>query len=593
MEPPGLPGLPGLPGPLGPAHRESEHGPPLGCHPLGSDNGGELCLNKGGQTGLDFRNEDQDQTLQQRERDNFHLDKPVELDNLLNISDFPGGGLPFDGDQFDDANAPLHGSPHISFTEKRPEELSDFSLSWLFSPKLPDAVEGSCGHEEPSLTREGRPEASRALSLGRPASPSEVSGGHSDTDTGDPFVLVDLSNGLSCLPPEASGELTPPGVSEELVDLSPEEEGGGEGAGRETLSRETRDEGLFPDQVTDLPLTWSAALPASPESRLPPNKVREPPERCAGSGPLLDSEVPDCGGGLSLRPAIPPAVTRADRPEPSGSSAEESGLQHAAAVNRRVTPERRGEDDSCALRLSAEAPSLTLAGDVFAQEGDLLPEPCAVQAESAGLMEDALCSGGTSQGNRTMALDLCAAAGEVHGEETLDVQPRAGVPDGRAPDPGADRGEEERETDGRAPDPGADRGEEERETDGRAPDPGADRGEEERATETGRHRGASFDFSVQDLHTTSPEAGRTREPTGESTSPAQMEAEDSLPMVSAVSAGEEEDVSPLKAVFDALDQDGDGFVRIEEFMEFAAAYGADQVRASPGCCSVNRLQTRK
>ncbi|XP_056285137.1 rab11 family-interacting protein 3 isoform X2 [Pseudoliparis swirei] len=56
-----------------------------------------------------------------------------------------------------------------------------------------------------------------------------------------------------------------------------------------------------------------------------------------------------------------------------------------------------------------------------------------------------------------------------------------------------------------------------------------------------------------------------------------MEADDSLPMVSAVTPGEE-DVSPLKAVFDALDQDGDGFVRIEEFMEFAAAYGADQVK---------------
>uniref|UniRef100_A0A147A9Z7 Rab11 family-interacting protein 3 n=1 Tax=Fundulus heteroclitus TaxID=8078 RepID=A0A147A9Z7_FUNHE len=39
-----------------------------------------------------------------------------------------------------------------------------------------------------------------------------------------------------------------------------------------------------------------------------------------------------------------------------------------------------------------------------------------------------------------------------------------------------------------------------------------------------------------------------------------------------------EDLSPLKAVFDALDQDGDGFVRIEEFMAFAAAYGADQVK---------------
>ncbi|XP_036408981.1 rab11 family-interacting protein 3-like isoform X2 [Megalops cyprinoides] len=40
----------------------------------------------------------------------------------------------------------------------------------------------------------------------------------------------------------------------------------------------------------------------------------------------------------------------------------------------------------------------------------------------------------------------------------------------------------------------------------------------------------------------------------------------------------EEDLSPLKAVFDALDQDRDGFVQIEEFLQFAKAYGAEQVK---------------
>lgn len=40
---------------------------------------------------------------------------------------------------------------------------------------------------------------------------------------------------------------------------------------------------------------------------------------------------------------------------------------------------------------------------------------------------------------------------------------------------------------------------------------------------------------------------------------------------------QDDERSVLQAVFQALDQDGDGFVRIEEFMEFATAYGVEQV----------------
>ncbi|XP_030882601.1 rab11 family-interacting protein 3-like, partial [Leptonychotes weddellii] len=39
-----------------------------------------------------------------------------------------------------------------------------------------------------------------------------------------------------------------------------------------------------------------------------------------------------------------------------------------------------------------------------------------------------------------------------------------------------------------------------------------------------------------------------------------------------------EDGPRLRAVFDALGGDGDGFVRIEDFVQFATAYGAEQVK---------------
>ncbi|XP_073345479.1 rab11 family-interacting protein 3 isoform X1 [Pagrus major] len=538
-----------LSGPLGHTQWESDQPFPLGFHTLDSDKGGVLCPNKSGQTGLDFRNGDQDQTPQNKGETIFP-DSSVELDNLINISDFTCGALKFEGDQSTISEASLHIShiEELSLKEKTEglDELSD-TLSWLFSPKLTEVVGKNSPCEDLSLTQEDPPESSNELSsqaelisLSVPDSPSKIS----ETNTGDPFLLVDLlSNENSCLPPESSGELNPQGVSEELVDLLQEEQAGLPPS--QTLSPETGDKGLFPDQVTDLAVTCSTTLQGLPESSLPHDHISSPLECFEGSVPLLDLEVPDCDSSLSLCPASPPSVICTGAP--LDLSTEESEVEHeGATIIIDVTSEQQGENDSFALGLSADPSSLTapLAEDAFIQ-GDCTSESNSVENESKDLMEDEICSEANTQGNEVMALDLCLTADEVHNEETWDLKPQEGVQNGSIPDPTTEQREEERLT-------------------------GTNQLE---ASDC--HEVASFDFSVQDLNTS--EAGWTSEQTVETISLSKVVVDDSLPMVSAVST-KEEDVSPLKAVFDALDQDGDGFVRIEEFMEFAAAYGADQVK---------------
>ncbi|XP_032359167.1 rab11 family-interacting protein 3 isoform X1 [Etheostoma spectabile] len=544
-----------LSGPLGHTQWESEQPFPLGFHTLDSDNGGVLCQNKGDQIGLDFRSGDQDQTSQHSVEKNSYQDKPVKLDNLINISVFPRGDLLFEGDQSNSSQASLHSShvEELSFTEKTegPDELSDCTLSWLFSPKFTDGIGINSAHEELSLMQDASPESPDALnskaelvSLNVPVSPSKISERNSETDTGDPFLLVDL---LSCLPPEASGELNPQGVSEELVGQSQEEQAGlPPTPSWETLSPETRDKGLLTDQVTVLPVNWSTALHGLPENCLPHNHVSRPLECFAGSVPLLDLDVPDCDSSLSLCPASSPSVTCTG--PPLDLSTEESEVEHAGAtVNRDVTSDQ-GENDSFVLGLTAEPSSLTvpLGEDAF-NPGDFTSESCSVENESKDLMDDDICSEAKNQGNEAMALDLCLTADQVHDTETWDLKPQEGVQNESVPAPTTESSKEERLTDSNQLE-------------------GSD-----------CHEVSSFDFSVQDLHTSSPEAAWTSEQTVETLCLSNMVADDSLPMVSAENI-REEDVSPLKAVFDALDQDGDGFVRIEEFMEFAAAYGADQVK---------------
>lgn len=533
-----------LSGPLGHTQWESEQPFPLGFHTVAADNGGMLCTNKTGQAGFqDFRNGDQDQASQQNE-DIVFSDKQVELDSLIDVSDFTCGDVRFTGDQSTLSQLSLH-SAHVGESspmeqDEEPSEISDCTLSWLFSPNLVDVVGKNPSGEELSLTQTDPLESSNAvisqaelISLSVPASPTKIS----ENNTVDPFVLIDLqSNATSCLSSELSSELNPSSVTEELVNLSQEEQSGlPPSQRRETLSPETGDKGLFPGQVTDLLVTCSTTLQGLSENCLSHDHISSSLECIEGSVPLLDLEIPDCDGSLSLCPTSPGS--------PLDSSLKEFEAKHKGDIAKSNLTSEQGENDSFVHDVSVEPAPLTvaLAEDAFSPS-DFTSESHSAENEHKDLMEDGICSEAKPQGNEAMALDLCLTADE----ETWELTPHEDIQDESIPDPTTEQREQERS---------------------------ADTNQQEGSDS---HEVASFDFSVQDLDSSASEAGWTSEQTV--TIPlSKMVVDDSLPMVSAVNTGEE-DVSPLKAVFDALDQDGDGFVRIEEFMEFAAAYGADQVR---------------
>ncbi|XP_058476479.1 rab11 family-interacting protein 3 isoform X2 [Solea solea] len=548
-----------LSGPLGHTQWETEQTFPLGFHTLDSDNRGVLCQNKSGQTGLDFRDSDREQTSHQSEEAKVSQDT-VELGNFMNISDFSHGFFQFDADQPTLSKASLDSThlEELSYIEKtaEPDEISDCTLSWLFSPNLTPVVENNSACVDPDLTQDELFQGSNAttgdgdlISLSEPASPSKISVQTPETNTGDSLLLLDLlSNEPTCLNTESSGELDPQGVTEELLDLSQVEQAGlPPSQSRDTWSPETRDKGLFPDQVTDLLVTSSTTVQSLPESCFKENHMSTPLECYAGCVPLLDFEVPDCDSSPSLCPASPASV------DSTGTSLhlskEESEVEQAeGGVSRNLTSEHQGENDSFALVLSAEPSSLTvsLAEDVFIQ-GDLSSECYSVENASKDLMEDRIGSEATHQENEAMALDLGFTADEVNEEGTWDLKPQEDLESGSVPDSAAEQREEDSSVIDTNQRDGSD-----------------------------CHEITSFEFSVHDLNS-SPQAGWTSEQNVETLSLSKMVVDDSLPMVSAENTSEE-DVSPLKAVFDALDQDGDGFVRIEEFMEFAAAYGADQVK---------------
>ncbi|KAM4715865.1 rab11 family-interacting protein 3 isoform 2-T2 [Anableps anableps] len=447
-------------GPLGHAQWEPEQPFPLGFQSVDSDSGGVLSPNKAGQTGLDFRKGDHDETLQKC------VEKPVVLGDLIQVSAFSCEDLRLEGKQ-----AYLQG---LTFSENFEglDEISDSTLSWLFSPTLTDVMGKTSTSKELTLKPDSLEDSTALgvqgdlISLSVPSSPFNISRRNSESVDGEPFLLVDLSG----LAQDSSSELNAQIAAEEQGDLPPSQS-------RKTLSPETRDKGLFPDQVTALPITRSSAEQGLSESCHSPDHISKPSEGFAGPVPLLDLEVPDFDSGLC--PASPASVV----PNDDGESAEPS------------------ENESF----------LTLPVDEDAGvHDDLAPESNSVGSISVDLMED---QSKTQPNQEEMALDLCLTVEEVHDDDDDSWEAGNGATEERLLD----------------------------------------------SAHHHHHQVASFDLNIS-----SPEGGWTSEQAVET-------------VVSAVNA-RQDDSSSLKAVFDALDQDGDGFVRVEEFMEFAAAYGADQVK---------------
>ncbi|XP_071248320.1 rab11 family-interacting protein 3 isoform X2 [Salvelinus alpinus] len=552
--------------PLGHSEWDPEGTSSHGFILLDSDKGAIMPQRKGGQTALDFQKVDQDVSLCLEE---LFQENALNLDSLFRTSSYSGGDkiLPWEGDQSNHSqDVPLDKPSELSPLKDKIEEhnnVSDSPLPWLLFSKTTDLLRDNSVCEElnslqdpPVSYTDSVNSHKELITLSEPPSPVKVSDRTPDTNTEAASLLVDhlSSEHFPFSPsPAPSSEVNPQGVSKELLLLSLDEDSGFPPPlqGGETVSPETGDKGLFLEPVTDLPTVSNSTPEGLPESSfsqdaIPTDCASESPGVQVGSVPLLDLEVPDCDSSLSLCP------TPLESPTCTGASpAEDSEQEHTLATSILTISEHRGEGDSSLLLNSSpliEPPSPKFLSNRDASVLGHLPSGCSSEENGPqDLMEEKIIIDLTKhEGEEEMALDQCLTSDVLPDEETWDLTPPEAIQGDSVPALQTELHDGERLAD-----------------------------LDLFAGTTGCHKRECFDCPVLELNGLSSDSGWTSEQTVETLSLSKMVGSDSMvPIVNQ----REEDPSPLKAVFDALDQDGDGFVRIEEFMEFAAAYGADQVK---------------
>lgn len=544
--------------PLGHSEWESEHTLSHGFL-LNSEKGPVLPQTQNIQTGLEFQRDHQGVLSLSLEE--ILQENAFNLDSLFKTSSFSGEPiLRKEADQSNNFQGHHKTTAPGILTLPDKTEGQEDSSDGLLSEPLPlsnstDLLEDKAACEE-TTGNDSDPVSSlgKFITISDSLTPQKVSDRTADANTEPSLLLVDLLSSEPSLGQPPSGEADPHCVSGELFLPSLDEDRGLPPLlGGETVTPETKDKGLSQELVTDLSSVSNSSPEGLPESCLsqdtdPADSHRESWEALGGPVPLLDSEVPEWDTSLSLCPINAALLTSPGASSDSHPDCPELELTFATPVLTAFL-EHQGEGDSLLLQSSApltEPSPPKLHSDEDALVLAVLPTGSCSEHASQDLMDSFLCHVKHEE-DKEMALDHSLNTDEFYCKETSDLQPPTGVQDEHVSSSQTEQSNREKLSG---------------------------------LVQFGHqdcHKTDDLDFPGQELNGSSPEPGKTSEQTLERLSLSKMVVSDSMAVVPMMDPGEE-NVSSLKAVFDALDQDGDGFVRIEEFLEFAAAYGADQVK---------------